>query len=83
MRIRHVGIDGDNRPVIGDQAGVFEARTDKAVHVPLGDGLAGGESGRDLLKRLRANAVDAAAGFQVHLQLLGGPTGLEELNKVG
>ncbi len=83
MRIRHVGIDGDDGTVIGDQAGLFEAGANETVHVPLRDGLAGSESGRDLLKRLGANAVDAAAGLQVHLQLLGGPTGFEQLNQVG
>ena len=77
MRIRHVGIDGDDGPVIGDQAGTFEAGADETVHVPLGDGLARGESGCDLLERFGANAIDAAAGLQMHLQLLGGPARFE------
>ena len=83
MRVRHVGIDGHDGPVIGDQAGLFEAGADEAIHVPLGNGLAGGESGGDLLKRFGANAVDTAAGFEMHLQLLGGPARFEQLNQVG
>ncbi len=39
--------------------------------------------GRDLLERFGANAIDAAAGLQVHLQLLGGPARFEELDQVG
>ena len=83
VRIRHVGIDGHDGPVIGDQAGLLEAGTDEAIHVPLGDGLAGGERGGDLLKRVGAHAVHAAAGLEMHLQLLGSPARFEQLNEVG
>ncbi len=37
----------------------------------------------DFLERFGANAIHAAAGFEMHFQLVGGPAGFEELDEIG